>query len=534
VEIWDRELCSDPDRDFILEGITNGFHIIDPNSELHEAFMANYKSAVGQDNFDIVNQQVCTEIEEGRYIKVTSKPTIVSALGAIPKETGGVRLIHDCSRPYGNAVNDLVEIDSFSFQTVDEALTLVTPHCYMAKIDLKNAYRSIPISDESKRVTGLIWPWEGRDTFFIDTRLPFGAKASPGIFHRITQSVVRMMARRGFHNIHVYLDDFLVVGTDHNDCLITMNTLLSLLRQLGFHINWSKVEGPSTKITFLGIYINSENMTIGIPETKITDIKHKINNFIGKRRASKKQLQSILGKLSWVARVVPAGRIYLRALIDGIKGLKHPSHKLILTDDIKADLLWWESAMVVLNNTLPIKDNRLVTSMVTDACPQGCGAAFEEDWFYNDWELDWPAARALHINHKEALAVVLATRRWAPRWRNKRVVVYTDSKSALGMLQRAKSTSKLVRDSLKELFFLSVAFNFQIIPVYLPGKDNTLADRISRIRDRHMAVELLSVLPQMTGGIIECGVLPMSKHMSLHTVQFLFSQGCPLLLGRIS
>ena len=35
-------------------------------------------------------------------------------------------------------------------------------------------------------------------TYFYDTRLPFGAKNSPEILNRITQSVHRMMARRGF------------------------------------------------------------------------------------------------------------------------------------------------------------------------------------------------------------------------------------------------------------------------------------------------------------------------------------------------
>lgn len=534
VEVWDRELMGDPDRDFILRGVKEGFHIINPDAVIEEAFTKNYKSATGKEHFTQVDAQVKIEIAEGRYVKVNTRPIIISALGAIPKDSGGVRLIHDCSRPAGRAVNDLVDIDSFSFQTVDEALTLVSPGAYMAKVDLKSAYRSIPISLASQQVTGLVWPWEGKDTYLVDKRLPFGAKASPGIFHRITQSVARMMGRMGFANIRVYLDDFIIIENSFDECLNTMNILLDLLRKLGFHINWGKVEGPTQDITFLGIRIDSVNMCIGIPRGKIVQIKNSLSTFCSRVRASKRQLQSLVGKLSWVARVMPAGRIYLRSLMGGIKLLKQPQHKTMLTSEMRLDLQWWGEAMVCLNDTFPIKDNRPVTSLVTDACTMGCGASFEGDWFYSDWDLDWPATSHLHINYKETLSVVLAARRWAPQWRNCKIIVYTDSMAAKGMLLKAKASNSLVTEALKELFLYSIIFNFQLIPVHLPGKENVLADRISRIRDRKAAVELLTVMPLYTGRVLECGVAALGLHMSFQTVTFLFFQASPLITGRVS
>jgi hypothetical protein len=47
---------------------------------------------------------------------------------------------------------------------------------------------------------------------------------------------------------------------------------------------------------------------------------------------------------------------------------------------------------------------------------------------------------------------------------------------------------------------LSIIFNFQIIPIHLPGKDNILADSVSRIRDPKAALTLLTVLPMLTAG----------------------------------
>ena len=42
----------------------------------------------------------------------------------------------------------------------------------------------------------------------------------------------------------------------------------------------------------------------------------------------------------------------------------------------------------------------------------------------------------MHINHKEALSLVLAARRWAPDWVGNRVIIYSDNKAAVGMLNK--------------------------------------------------------------------------------------------------
>ena len=135
-----------------------------------------------------------------------SKPNFISPLGAIPKSTGGIRLIHDCSRPLGNSLNDYATLEfSKRFQTIDDATSLVQPGYYMAKVDLKSAYRSVSISEESQQFTGLKFVLNDQVVYLRDTKLPFGSKLAPGIFHRLTQAVKRMMIRRGFTAVVVYL-----------------------------------------------------------------------------------------------------------------------------------------------------------------------------------------------------------------------------------------------------------------------------------------------------------------------------------------
>ena len=77
----------------------------------------------------------------------------------------------------------------------------------------------------------------------MDTRLPFGGKRSPEIFNRLTQAVRRIMAKKGFNAVVVYLDDFLVIGETKE---AAFDALLNLLQNLGFKISWSKVQGSAS------------------------------------------------------------------------------------------------------------------------------------------------------------------------------------------------------------------------------------------------------------------------------------------------
>jgi hypothetical protein len=94
-------------KEFLLDGIINSFHIIDPASDPQPTELDNHPSSSPNSNlFDMATQQILAEIAEGNYVMASSPPLIVSPLGIIPKADGGVRIIHDCSRPKRQAVND--------------------------------------------------------------------------------------------------------------------------------------------------------------------------------------------------------------------------------------------------------------------------------------------------------------------------------------------------------------------------------------------------------------------------------------------
>ena len=338
---WEEELGNDIDRDFILDGIKNGFDIIDTTANPSPVQCDNHKSAKpGSPLYRQATEQVLKEIQMGHYEVVSTPPEIISPMGVIPKPDGGVRLIHDCSQPAGKSVNDYCTTDwKQTFSRVDDAAALVTEGCYMAKCDLKSAYRSVEISKHSQKVTGFKWQFGKQTVFIKDKRLPFGSKLAPGIFHRLTQAVKRMLNRRGLKATVVYLDDFFIKADTLNECAAALQILVQLVRKLGFQINWNKVVDPTTKLTFLGIEIDSVNMTLRLPDEKLHQVREELALFQKRTRASKKQLQSLAGKLNFCASVVYGGRVYSRRIIDTFNALKASNHKAMLNDDIRRYLM---------------------------------------------------------------------------------------------------------------------------------------------------------------------------------------------------
>ena len=302
--------------------------------------MSNYKSATVA-NVKKVENQIAKELEAGNYLRVKSPPRVVSSLGAVPKTNGSIRLIHDLSRPNGG-VNAFVEDSSVSYSTVDYATSLMSPGCFLSKVDLKAAYRSVPIHPNNYPYTGLSWLFKGETerTFMIDSKLPFGSSKACKIFSTISDSIARMLRNKGVTVVN-YLDDILIISKNKSQNWLELDCTVNLLTKLGLIINWDKVEPPSQSITFLGVRIDTLSRTLSLPDSKLLELKDLLLVWTSKRRASKKELLSLIGKLSWASRVVRGGRTFVRRLIDMSCKLKANHHRTWLNSESKADINWW-------------------------------------------------------------------------------------------------------------------------------------------------------------------------------------------------
>ncbi|CAG2233179.1 unnamed protein product [Mytilus edulis] len=278
------------------------------------------------------------------------------------------------------------------------------------------------------------------------------------------------------------------------NCNRGLHLLIRTLRELGYNINWSKVEGPAQRITFLGIIIDTRELTLTMPPEKQSDFYNLLLSFQKRKRASIKQIQSLCGKLNWACQMVKGGRTFLRRLINSISSAQNRNDKVLLNSEFEADISWWLNFMSVFNGTVKFIDFKPITSLQTDASSLGGGGYYNGDYFYVNWAIDFPVFRKEHINIKETLAVVLSVLRWGHLWQNKTVIVLTDNMTTKCILNKGSTKNNVLMSLLRDLFWLSARYNFDIKGKFLSGRCNIIADAASRLHEEGQLSRLYDIL----------------------------------------
>ena len=111
--------------------------------------------------------------------------------------------------------------------------------------------------------------------------------------------------------------------------------------QLGIPLALDKVEGPSKSLTFLGIILDTERMEACLPEEKLARIRHQLEVWQGKKKATKRQILSLVGLLQHATKVVRPGRTFVSRMYNAAAKLQELSHYTWLNKDFRSDLWWW-------------------------------------------------------------------------------------------------------------------------------------------------------------------------------------------------
>ena len=238
----------------------------------------NLKSAY--DRPEIISAYIQREVNLKRMAPLLSLPTTaslqVSPFGAIPKKNKPDKwhLIVDLSSPEGYSVNDAIRWDlcSVLYTSVDKAVVLAQSlgqGCLLAKLDLKEAYRAVPVHPSDQCLLAVSW----NGTTYLDRALPFGLRSAPKLFSALTDAMMCFLHDRGVRSAVHYLDDFLVMGPPgQNGCSEALTTTLVLCEELGFPVAPEKTEGPATTLTFLGIEIDAEKLQLRLPQVKLSQL----------------------------------------------------------------------------------------------------------------------------------------------------------------------------------------------------------------------------------------------------------------------
>ena len=445
----------------------------------------------------MVTEYLAKECAEGRVLgplNCNDFPQVhTSRFGVIPKgSTGKWRLIVDMSSPEGRSVNDAIHEAWCSLNyvgTKDAAREIVARGrgTLMAKVDVKSAYRNIPIHPDDRWMMGMLWD----NSLFIDTALPFGLRSAPKIFSAIADAVEWIARTNGARCIMHYLDDFLVIGAPASqECQRALEVLLRVFNGLGLPVATEKLEGPVSHLTFLGFEIDSRTMEIRLPPQKLSELQSLCQMWFRKRSSTKRELESLVGKLSHASSVVPPGKTFMRRMFELLAVARRAEHHIRLGAPFRSDLCWWATFLGAWNGVamLPMQSQGWPAhEFWTDASGSfSCGAAYPtaKQWI----QLQWPGScregemplREESIMLKELLPVVLGLAVWGQRWHRAAVTVHCDNLGAVSVINGGYSRVPHIMHLLRCLFFIRAHFEITLRAVHVPGVQNTLADAISR------------------------------------------------------
>ena len=142
----------------------------------------------------------------------------------------------------------------------------------------------------------------------------FGLSVAPRRFTKLMKEPIRIIR---FCNIRIviYIDDMLLMGSSIQEILTARDSVLYLIAALGLTINWDKsVLEPTQSIVFLGILLETTNLTFRIPPSKIQTLKTLCKTTDKEEHITTRKLASIMGSLMAISPAFTPAPIHLRSL----------------------------------------------------------------------------------------------------------------------------------------------------------------------------------------------------------------------------
>ena len=302
--------------------------------------------------------------------------------------------------------------------------------------------------------------------------------------------VIATFLRRRAITLHPYLDDWLARNQNRRKLLEHRQFIMSLINSLGLIINYEKSDlVPAQVFTFIGMEFLTH---IRVPQARQMKILDSVRIFLQKTSVSARDFLSLLGQLNAAADFVMLGRLHLRPLQMSLHNQWQPQkfplcHQIGITTKILQHLKWWLQEDLYRHG-IPMKIDPPSHTIFTDASLSGWGAHVEPEGllFHGLWTED---QSRLHINVLEMKAIFLSLTRAVHKVKNSTVLVSTDNTTVVAYIRHQGGThSTVLSEEVWNILNLCLAHNIQLLAKHIPGRFNTLADRMSRI-DKRISTE---------------------------------------------
>lgn len=422
-----------------------------------------------------IKKQVVKLLEKAAIEPVlnTNSPGFYSRLFVVPKSNGGYRPVIDLSE-----ITKYLRVPKFRMETPASIKTALQGSRWAGTVDLSDAYFHIPMHIQARSflrfgVDGQVWQFRA---------LPFGLATAPFLFTWTLRPFLKVLRSFGVR-IHAYLDDWII---HHVDKIVVINHLkltIQLAAVMGFKVNIEKSQlFPVQTLKYLGIEFDLAHQMVRPPLDKCQAVNDLIQRMIKEGKTTASAWTSLLGKIGFIANMVPLGRLHTRELQLHLKehwdfNWQRRNQIIPVTPAVIPALQWWLQIPVLRSGTaLELPQHTLV--LMTDACTEGWGAHLGNLSTMGRWP---PECHQMHINELEMLAVTCAIKHFRKHLTRKTVLIATDNTTVIGHLRNqggTKSPEMIYRTF--EFFKIAESIGLSFICRHVPGRKNILADQLSR------------------------------------------------------
>lgn len=344
-------------------------------------------------------------------------------------------------------------------------------------IDLFKAYNQIPVAEVDICKTAIATPFG----LFEYPYMNFGLRNAGQTFQRLVDEMTR-----GLDDFcYPYLDDFIIYSPDQISHEAHLRQLFARLKDYNMVINTSKCVFGAPEVTFLGYTVSDKG--VKPLSTKVEAIR----NFPPPKNV--RELRRFLGMINFYRRFIPSAVSFqapLHALLTGTVKGTHPVN--ISGDTLEAFKRCKESLCEAALLAFPDLEARL--AVVTDASDMALGAALQQfkegAWqplaFFSK-KLS-PSQKKYSPYDRELLAIYESIKYFRHMLEARHFTVFTDHKPLCYAFDQRKE-----KCSPRQFRHLDYISQFTTDVQHISGKDNVVADTLSRIEEVAKPIDLITL-----------------------------------------
>ena len=374
--------------------------------------------------------------------------------GASTNPRGKPRVVYDY--PKLNAVSEL--LPPLLPRILDVVRRVAGSSCF-SKMDLRAGFHNLRMHPDSVESTAFYFPGLGTYVWKV---LPFGIAGAPGAMEALMPHILAEELEN--EGIEVYLDDILVHAKTKEEHDALLNAVLRRLENNGFHLKAAKCAIPCSEVDFLGYRIRGGSYhPMHLNVQGIIDFAFP---------TTVKAWQRFHGMVNFYRLHVPR----LSDIMKPVTSLFAKKGTVKETPELRRAFNEAKNAIGKRINLAAFNPARPVF-LITDASDVAWGALVTHD--RNEIPLAWlsktlsPAEQRWPANERELFAVVSALRRYPELFAGRWVTVLTDNATLTSWANITLSSNRLCKwhEDMQE---------FMLRFEHLPGKDNPVADALSR------------------------------------------------------